>query len=330
MKFLKLSLCLLLAVILLPIGCTSGDSGNSAVISSNRISLSRGEFVYFFARTVDNTLSSDNAPNTFKPLKEQIYEGNTTWFDVMLSTSLEYVKQVVLLCEAARDAGVELTAEDGADAAIRSFREECERKYGVSFEAYLDVSFHGYTSESDYSGAVKLEMLARKYLSILREEIQSGISDEKISEYKMQNGIEDDGTLTKNLMLIYLGTNGAQRAEEIMSSLNTLTLSAENFARIATQRSDSKEYLYENCAEGDMNALIDSWLYASDRKVGDVGTVKDGDAAFVLYYYGNGRTVADWEAVLAMVESDYRAALAALAEKFPITVNKDILRSLDI
>lgn len=330
MKFLKSALPLLLIAFLLLCGCAPGENAKSAVSTAN-VKLGQGEFVYFFARTVDSTSASGNkAPNSFKPLKDQLYDEGITWFDAMLSTTLDYVKQVILLCEAACEANVELTAEDGADVAIADFKKQCEAKYGVSFEAYLEVSFHGYTDETAYANAVKLEMLAKKYMAILREEIHGGITDSRIAEYKAQNGIADDDTLTRNLMIIYLGKNGEARANTVVSALNESGISEESFASLAKRHSDISEYLYENCARGDMSALVDSWLYADGRKAGDTGVLKDGDTAFVVYYYGEGKTVSDWEAALAIADADYRAALAALAEKFPITVNEDLLRSLDI
>ncbi|MBQ8387697.1 MAG: hypothetical protein IJX46_02080 [Clostridia bacterium] len=334
MKFFKSFVCLALAMLLAlsAVGC-GGEA--EVALSTENVKIGKGELAYFFAHTVDNATAgfttaqlAELGLDLDKPLKEQNYDGKNTWFDVFMAGTVEYVKEVLLLCEAARAAGVSLTETDGAEKKLDAFRAECEKKYGVSFEAYLSASFYGYTDEESYRHAVELEMLAQKFIKIRREEIYSSISDGRVAEYIESNGLTVDDTPTRNLMMIYFESDGESRAREFTDSF--APFDSGEFAELAVEHSDSREYLYENCCEGDMSPKINAWLYANARQVGDFGVVVDGDSAFVLYYASEGRTVSDWDAILALAEQDYKAWLGGLEKKFPLNVNEDIINSLDI
>ena len=334
MKLFKSFVCLALAMLLVfpAVGC--GGEPDAAVSTAN-VRIGRGELAYFFAHTVGNATEGFTSAQLAelgldlgRPLKTQSCDGKNTWFDVFMTGTLKYVKEVVLLCEAARSAGVSLTEADGAEKKLDAFKAECEKKYGVSFEAYLSASFYGYTDEKSYRNAVELEMLAQKFIKIRREEIYSSISDGRVAEYIERNGLTVDDTPTRNLMMIYFESDGEARAKELAERF--APFDGAEFAELAREHSDSNEYLYENCCEGDMSPKINAWLYSSSRRVGDFGTVTDGDSAFVLYYASEGRTVSDWDAILAIGEQDYKAWLGGLEDKFPLNVNEDILNSLDI
>jgi hypothetical protein len=304
-------------------------------VSTANVRIGRGELAYFFAHTVDNATEGFTSAQLAelgldldRPLKGQSYDEKSTWFDVFMAGTLKYVKEVVLLCEAARSAGVSLTEADGAEKKLDAFKAECEKKYGVSFGAYLSASFYGYTDEESYRHAVELEMLAQKFIKIRREEIYSSVSDERVAEYIEANGLTEDDTPTRNLMMIYFESDGETRAQNLVDSFSPFD--GDEFAELAKKHSDSREYLYENCCEGDMSPKINAWLYANARQVGDFGVVTDGDSAFLLYYASEGRTVSDWDAILAIGERDYKVWLGGLEDKIPLNVNEDILNSLDI
>ncbi len=324
-KFIALICALALA---LPLAaCATTDK---AAIVSESFSLSRGEFTYFFVRTMQSSLASYDEDElaelgydkSLSP-SEQKYDVEQTWFDLFLDGATDYVRELLALCEAAKKAGVALDAGDGLEKKLSDFRARIESTYSVSFETYLDITYYGYTSETEFNRAFELELLANKMMSRVSEGIYAAIGDGRISDYIEKNIKEPDLSPTRSIFLTVVESEA--RADEILSLYN-----GSNFEELAEKHSISAAFTYENCRRGELFPALDSWLFADGTEIGDIAKIKDGDKFTVALYSAEGRSVSELDALDVLARADYRKFLEALFSEFPVITNGDVLATLDI
>lgn len=250
------------------------------------------------------------------PQKEQYMPNGKSWQDFFKEETVKYVRELLVLCEAAKDKGIEITAEDRLDEKLEKFKTDCEKRYSVSFDEYLKGTYGKSVDEDRFKRCLELEMLASKYLASVNDSFYDA-SKEQINAYISQNIESPDNTATRNVYAVLLtGSDAENRADE-------LTSNPDKFDELAKEY----EIYYENCKKGDMTKNIDEWLYAEGRSVGDVGTVRSGDALYVLYYSGEGLTVSELEARYALAKIAYDAHLDALYEEFPVDVNEGKIKN---
>ena len=101
-----------------------------------------------------------------KSLKEQYYneaEG-TTWFDFFMNETKKYLSQVLVMCEAARDDGLELETEDleSVKTTTESIHSAAKAE-GMSYEEYLVKQFGEGVTGEDIENYLQLTALANKY-----------------------------------------------------------------------------------------------------------------------------------------------------------------------
>ena len=325
-----ISIIILLAVCASFFACTP-ESGAPA-LKTESFELGQGELAYFFARSMQSTLASysnaelaelgyDKSRSPF----DQTFSENSTWGDLFMKNAIDYAGELLLLCEAAREAGIFVTPDDKLDEKLEKFKAECQSKYSVSFDTYLEAAFYGYTDEAAYRHALELEILANKYLDALSDRLFSAISNERAEAYISEKIQDPDRSLTKNVAVILLTGEAADKAEEIFT-----LLSSRDFLDVAKEFSESRELLYENCRLGDMDAKIDAWLYSAERKLGDIGQISTRNALFIVKYISDGMPVCLLEAKTTLAKEDYAAHLAALAQKFPIKKNQNVIDSFNV
>lgn len=99
---------------------------------------------------------------------------------------------------------------------------------------------------------------------------------------------------------------------------------AEAFGKIADDHSDAAlpGGLTENVGKQDINYEVNTWLYAPERKVGDVDMVKAADGYYILMYCGDGDNY--WNVLMdATMDSQYFEKMTAdFVEAYPAVVNE--------
>ncbi|MFB0920342.1 MAG: peptidylprolyl isomerase, partial [Oscillospiraceae bacterium] len=115
-----------------------------------------------------------------------------------------------------------------------------------------------------------------------------------------------------------------QKAEDLLAQWKAGAATEDSFAELAKANSEdtgssSNGGLYENVARDQMVATFNDWIYAADRKEGDVGIVygertasstdaNDGYSGYhVIYFVGTGKTYSDSLSEDAMRTRDYTA-----------------------
>ena len=129
--------------------------------------------------------------DTGKSLKDQTYstdaDGNVvTWFDTMMDSTVEQVKEILVYCEEAEARGITLDEED-----MKAIEDELYmydiygQLYGTDKNAYISMMYGKGMRESDIKKALELSALASKCSSLIGDEILEGITDEHIiKEYE--------------------------------------------------------------------------------------------------------------------------------------------------
>ena len=136
--------------------------------------------------------------DTGKPLKDQTYstdaDGNVvTWFDTMMDSTVEQVKEILVYCEEAEARGITLDEED-----MKAIEDELYmydiygQLYGTDKNAYISMMYGKGMRESDIKKALELSALASKCSSLIGDEILDGITDEHIIKEYETNADEYD------------------------------------------------------------------------------------------------------------------------------------------
>ncbi len=115
-----------------------------------------------------------------------------TWFDYFASIAKTNVNQVLALCEAAHEAGVELDDADlaGVDTTVDTIRESA-KTYGYSLDQYLTLTMGTGINEKDVRNCLELTALASKYTNIYIEGLS--YTEEQLEAYYSENTASFDG-----------------------------------------------------------------------------------------------------------------------------------------
>ena len=142
------------------------------------------------------TGSGGDKLDTSLPLRDQIYattdkdtklplETPETWFDHYASKTMEDVKKMLVVCEAAKAAGVKLEAseKESIDMAIQ-YLAAYASYYGYTTNGYIAVMYGEGVNEKDIREMMEISALSEKYNKIRSEEFTNGVTDEQVqAEY---------------------------------------------------------------------------------------------------------------------------------------------------
>ncbi len=109
-------------------------------------------------------------------------------FDSMAQSTLEQVKQMLVLCEYAKANNISLSEEDeeAIDAYINSIAEAAANNL-YSTNAYIKLMFGNGVNESDVRKALELNYLSNAAYEVLKEELELLITEESINQYIEEN-----------------------------------------------------------------------------------------------------------------------------------------------
>ena len=138
------------------------------------------------------TGSGGDKLDTSKPLREQIHattdkdtklplETPETWFDYYAKKSMEEVRKMLVVCEAARAAGVKLEKGDkeSIDMAIE-YLGVYASAYGYTTNGYIAAMYGEGVNKRDVRKMMEISALADKYNKIRSEEFTNGVSDQQV------------------------------------------------------------------------------------------------------------------------------------------------------
>lgn len=329
----------------------SGLSGDElrgyTAMKTEHYEITGGMYAYLFleigAAYVSNITQEELDERGFdenKTLKEQKYDKDRTWYEYIAEYVNEQVSNLLVMCEAATDAGITLTNEDYSyvNDQLTGMRTRVVLSYRTDFATYLNDKYFGYVNEEDLTKVLLMETLAAKYDAKLDAQIQERMTQERVDAHvatmSFPNGKDESTTRNLGHMLCsYTYYDDMQAYENMSTALKRFEEAGkteEAFAKLWKEFSEDANMVYDNVRRGDMMEAIDKWLYADGRKVGDLGIISSDDGCHLLYYMSDGDPcyVADAKDELSKIIAE--EILAELHAKFKIKVKKNVTNAINV
>lgn len=225
-----------------------------------------------------------------KPLKDQKYDEDQSWFDFFREQALESMTGVIETAELAREAGYELSdeAQSEMDSVMESIRSAAESA-GVDTDQYLEDIYGKGMNEKLYQEHLTNSHLAAEYSDKLRadqqfspEEIEA-YYQEHLAEYTYVNyerfyvkASEVDTKPTKQQKKDALET--AQKIFDRVEKGEELKEVSRDFEECGTYYSFDDAYYDPSFSYG-------KWLFSADRKDGDAKVIDDGSGYYVMVFH---------------------------------------------
>ncbi len=151
------------------LGADDPYSADDIVMKSENFSYTRGEFSVIFYLYVNEFFSSQEAVDFYNidvnaSFKDQLYYNDMTWFDYFKDISLSYMETVLVRCEGAKAAGVELSEEDKE--AIKAEVDRCVRianDLDYTVDEYFDYRFGPDGSKEALRAYLEKDALAARF-----------------------------------------------------------------------------------------------------------------------------------------------------------------------
>lgn len=318
---MKIFLIAVIAIVVLALGTNLLSSSGLLLhtfnpVTSENFTINGAMMNYFYKTTYYNFVSqmgdylSYFGLDTSIPLKNQDYiDGTQTWHDYFLSSTTEQAKELLVLAEAAKAAGLELTEEDitAIDESIASL-EETAVAYGYTTAAsFISAQYGAGVKVKDIRSAMELSTLAGKYSTKISDEIT--ITEDEINTYFEENRetytMVDLRQFTFAASEVELAEATDEEKEAIDASLKekadalAACTSVEEYEAYLTEymkstTADGVEITEENIASnlasteyaGYTSRDTDQgkWAFEEGRKVGDTFIVADESTlAYTVY-----------------------------------------------
>ncbi len=269
-------------------------------MKSDNFRVTKNMMNYYFQTQYSSFVSENSSYlsyyglDTGKPLKDQTYgtdaEGNsTTWFDTMMDSTVEQVKEILVYCEEAEKRGIELDDEDiEAIEAELSMYDTYGKLYGTDKNAYIAMIYGKGMRASDIEKALKLSALAAKCSETVGNEIRDGITDEHvISEY--EGNLDDydevdyisytfDVTFTDAKNKLESTATDAEKIAKYKEMIAEARAKAEEWAQIkdeAVLKDTILDYIAETVFDETYEDFMEKEAVAEDKRVITVETLKE-------------------------------------------------------
>lgn len=353
-RVLSMMLCAVLLVSAM-VSCSgpnlSGISGDElrtyTAMKSENFEISGSMYAYFFyeigtafVSTITQEELDERKFDENKTLKEQKYDKDRSWYDYVNEYVAEEVTKLLLTCEAATEAGITLTNEDYAyvNDQLTGQRTKVVIHYQTDYNSYLSDRYAGLVNEDDVTKVFLMETLAAKYNSQLTQLMNDRMTQERVDAHIATMNFENgkDETITRNLghilasYTLYDEDQAYENVKTAKTRLEATDKSESAFEPIWKELSDDANMIYRNLRKGEMVAEIDNWIYAEERKVGDIGIISTESGYHLLYYISEGDPVYVAQAKDELVEIISKEILEEMRAKYKIVKKKNVMNVVDV
>lgn len=232
--------------------------------------------------------------NTSMPLRDQKYSDNMTWFDYMMNSTASSIANMLILAEAAKDAGVEVTdIEEGRiDLTIEAMQKHADEAK-MSLEKYIHENYGLGVKESDIRDALELYYLNQKFyyktlseIEVTNDEITKKFDDDKNSYLTVDY-------MTYTFTKTTEGKSADEKAEELAKATNAIDFN-KALRKILTEdglKSSDIDTALENAEVKDATYSSSSeyskWMFEDGRENGEVKTIKADSGSVSVYLVTN-------------------------------------------
>jgi len=329
--------------------------GDEVYVSTENFKVTNAMLSYYFNNQYYQTASKleQMGVDITRTLKDSQYTADRSWFDfIMEDMTIPQVKQTLILCEAAKAAGFELSDHDREyiDEAVNSIEEMTEqyaKSQGGTKTYYIRVMYGYGVNMDDIRDAIELSQIASAYYESLMGSYDYTEADwNKYLEVNREDFlVEVDGDepyleeyLTKNCRVIAVtageGSSITDARDAIIKKFEDGGKTEEKFAELAkTHSADSSAHetggLMENISKDDIQIEeIKEWIYADNRRVGDYTVISNGkqstdEIIYIVYYLGDG--MIKWQADVneAMISEAYEEEYEKFERTYKVSVDLD-------
>ena len=304
-------------------------------MSTDHFTVTPGMMAYFFydyGGRLMVQMEQNKAYDQTRSLHDQIYEDGLSWYDVIMNATLERVCEMLIYCEAAHAAGVELT-----EAQITTVNEELTRLamdaaaiYSKTLDEYCQSLYGPLMSAADLRSVLECELLANSYSFTVRKTLEDGITDEMVQDALAHLSLRDN-TPSCNISYIAVpyvnGKANDAKVNEILAALKASPIAEtlSGYSSAGTVGSESN-LIPDNTS---IKALSD-WLFGAGRRVGDHGRVEEGTHTYVVLYTGNGMTYSEVSMRMHLYDTAYADWYNGWVEALDFGYNYDIIDGYDV
>jgi uncharacterized protein YerC len=307
------------------------DSG--VAMKTDHFTVTPGMMAYFFysyGGALMAEMEKQVPYDKTKTLHDQTFKDGLSWYDVLMNSTLKRVSEMLIYCEAAKEAGVSLSEAQQASIENRmsSLRIEAA-SYRMELDPYLQRFYGPRITSSDLRTVYEYEALATAHSATVNKMLEDGITQEKIEAYAAEHGL-NDATLSRNIAYLAIPYVGNAANEAAVSAVMAAMGSAPDADTL--QGSDKGSFGEERNLTPDNTGVtaISDWLFASGRAVGDWGRVEGVGATYILIYTGNGMSFAHVSARMRLYDNAFADWYNGWVERLCFGYNYDILDSYDI
>lgn len=307
------------------------DSG--VAMKTDHFTVTPGMMAYFFysyGGALMAEMEKQVPYDKTKTLHDQTFKDGLSWYDVLMNSTLQRVSEMLIYCEAARDAGVSLTEAQQAavENKMASLRIEAA-SYHMELDPYLQRFYGPQITATDLKTVYEYEALAATYSATVTEMLETGITKEQIEIYAAENGLNDT-TPSRNIAYLAIPYVGGAVNESAVSAVMAAMSAAPSADTL--RGSDKGSFGEENNLTPDNTGVsaISTWLFADGRTAGDWGRVEGVGATYILIYTGNGMSFAHVSARMRLYDNAFADWYNGWVERLCFGYNYDILDSYDI
>lgn len=308
---------------------------DGVAMQTDNFTVTPGMMAYFFydygGRLME--IMEQNKPyDASKSLKEQTYAEGLSWYDVMMNETLAKVSQMLIYCEAAKAAGIGLTADQEAavEQELSTLAMNAAAYYKKTADEYLQALYGPLMNSDALRGVLRLELLANSYSLTVTGQLEQGITEQAIAEYASANGLSDS-TLSRNISYIAIPYVGGKPNEEKVTAVSDALASAPHHETLAGFSAEGTVGKEQDLTPDNTDAApIAEWLFAAGRRVGDHGRAELDGYTYVLVYTGNGMSYAHVSARMRLYDIAYADWYNGWVERLHFGYNYDILDGYDI
>lgn len=337
----SLSLLLVAVMCLCAVSCSKIEYTDGVIVGEH-YGFSDGAFVYYMimcAGAITEEEMEEHGYDENLELDEMIYEGKTTWYDMLVNRATDKLVSLILYCEEAARAGIDIDDTDRAniESTLSEYRIAGVTAGNMTLDQYLEYLYNYKITEADLKNILECETLASKYSEYLSDSFEGSVTEEEINAELDSMSESDDTTLTRRLGHIlfhnenydYNEDSMKKKADAVLAELMSETLTPERFETIAKENSNDKNIFYENVAKGDMIGTIDEWIYADERKIGDCEIVNSDYGLHIFYYAGDGEPLSIAKARNAVIEKKFTDWYENAQDTVHVKIKKNVIKNIE-
>ena len=302
---------------------------------TNNFTVTPGMMAYFFydyGGRLMEIMEQHKAYDPEKSLKDQEYADGISWYDAMMNETLAKVSQMLIYCEAAREAGVALSADQEAaiESEISTLAMNAAAYYKKTVDEYLQGLYGPLMSSEALRGVLRLELLANTYSLTVSGNLEKGITLQAIEAYARENGLRDD-TPSRNISYIAIPyVNGSPNEGKVVAVTTALS-KAPTHDTLLTFAADGTVGKEQDLTPDNTDAApIAEWLFATGRGLSDYGRAEVSGYTYVLLYTGNGMSYSHVQARMSLYDAAFADWYNGWVERLDFGYNYDILDGYDI